>query len=142
MKDLRRWFVCGFIFIMLFILAGVSYGTGVSSSHKSSLGGTITLEFDTSRLLVMQPVEAKISIVDAQNKPVNAALIFSSLYIPMYATGTNKPTIKQTNQDGVYSGIMFFNHAGVWNVDLTINYKDGAYEELSLNVEVADQTEK
>ncbi|PLY04670.1 MAG: hypothetical protein C0624_05420 [Desulfuromonas sp.] len=97
-------------------------------------GARAVLTFEASQLQVLSPVKANLKLIDKDDQPINSALVYCSLYIPNVATGANNPKLVQSEEGGIYNGVVFFGDAGKWKAALTINFPGGGYEELVLDI--------
>ncbi len=104
-------------------------------TKRCESGIEVTMGFQSDKLVALQPVEIQLKIVNAQGIPVPNALIYCSLYMPNFATGSNNPKLKPHDEDGGYKGVAFFSREGKWHANLTINLPDGTYDDVTLEID-------
>jgi hypothetical protein len=133
---MRIVFHCFWVAVLSFFLCATpALAAELNFTGQCPSGFKAVLTLEANELVVMKPVQAKLQILSEQGQPVNSSQVYCSLYMPDFATGSNNPKLKPTEEVGTYRGIVFFNHDGAWNVDLTINYPDGTYEEVTLKID-------
>lgn len=128
----KTLFLC---LLMILLVKTGPHAEAAPLTRTCSSGVEVSIDFETDRLVALQPVPARLRIVDAAGAPVSGALVYCSLYIPNFATGSNSPKLKPGGQDGVYEGLLVFSREGTWNADLTINLPNGNYEEVTFTIE-------
>jgi hypothetical protein len=129
---LRAFFVWGFIYLLFCPNSAMS--SEICITKKCPSGTAVELTFVTKELVAMLPVEVNLKLTDGLGKPLSHARISCSLFLPNYDAGVNSPKLKQSEQDGLYKGIVIFTQAGEWNAHLIINYSGGKYEEVTLEI--------
>lgn len=122
------------------LLIGLLSGSAVAAEYeqsvkkKSKSGVEVTMTFETDRLVAILPVEVELRVVDSKGKPASDALVYCSMFMPNLATGSNRPKLEPLGKEGKYRGIVFFERAGLWHANLTINLPDGSYEDMELEI--------
>ncbi|PLX73806.1 MAG: hypothetical protein C0615_10400 [Desulfuromonas sp.] len=133
------WHLGRFLILAISILFFTQYtyanDNQLCLTQKLSTGAEVMLTINKEQLHVLKPVAVNLTITDPKGQPIPGALIYCSLYIPMFATGLNNPKLKADNEAGTYNGIFVFNHKGNWKADLTINLPDGTYNEMTFDIE-------
>jgi hypothetical protein len=123
------------VLVSAFVSGTVTHAKTMKKMSQTCVSGyKVTLELSGDELVVYKPFSARFTISDASGKPVPNALLFCSLYMPEFATGTNRPTLKPTETSGVYEGVMLFSQSGAWSAGLTLNLPGGVYEELVFEI--------
>jgi len=124
----------------LVLLFGLFSSTTMAAEYEQSVtkkgksGIEVTMIFETDQLVAIMPVEVELQVVDSKGKPASNALVYCSMFMPNFATGSNRPKLEPLGKDGKYRGIVFFERAGLWHANLTINLPDGSYEDLELEI--------
>lgn len=123
---------------LLFFFSTISNSLTAESSlsinQKCPSGAEVNFTFNTSQLQALNPVTVNLKLTSPDGVPITGAQVYCSLYMPSYATGANNPKLTPDNNSGSYKGIVFFSQKGKWVAALTINYKDGGYEEVMLEI--------
>jgi len=122
------------LFIGLFSGSAMAAEYEQSVTKKGKSGVEVTMIFETDQLVAIMPVEVELQVVDSKGKPASNALVSCSMFMPNFATGSNRPKLEPMGMEGKYRGIVFFERAGLWHANLTINLADGSSEEMELEI--------
>lgn len=125
-----------FGWLMFFVLiAGAALADDqVTCTKKCASGVEVAMIFETEKLQVIEPVEVELQVRNADGTPASNATIYCSMFMPMVATGSNRPTFKPSGEGGSYRGVVFFERAGLWHANLTINLANGTYEDITIEI--------
>ena len=124
------------LFLFLVIVPNHSYAkqssVGITRNLVTKSGVFIKIHLNVEKIEKLKPCEASVKIVDKTGAPVPDALIYCSLYMPNFATGSNRPSFKPSDEEGTYKSVMFFNESGGWLASFTVNLPEGEFEQVEV----------
>lgn len=101
---------------------------GNSSQNQVVDGMSITLDAPTTPRL-LEAVMLTVTLVDADQKPIEGADVYFDLTMPEMPMGSNKPVASE-EAPGVYSAQALFNMTGKWHVTVHTDSNDKTSEAL------------
>ncbi|MEK7432824.1 MAG: FixH family protein [Cyanobacteriota bacterium] len=140
LKKINAIFVFTLLFSLLTNFSNFSLAEDfkVQQTLKKSIGKNIFVIFETDakKFSKMNPINAKIKIVDKNKKPLEKALVTLDLTMPSMSMPENKVKLKETEK-GIYSGEIIFTMGGDWRINTDIllpnNKKEKVFFDISVN---------
>jgi nitrogen fixation protein FixH len=116
-------------FVAVWLLAGcgVPGGTAPTVAVTKAAGSSATLGIDPNPPSAMQEVTLRLTLRDAQDRPLSGATVQLDLTMPGMQMPVNRPQVMEVG-DGVYQARALLTMAGEWQVRADVSSAGGREE--------------